>query len=253
MLGPLFSASASWGFFNVNFGLGGVGTGIDFLGIGRQALNFATGGGLNFAGPTFDVASPLFNFTRSIDVGAFASSARNGGAYAASGGDYGIQRVGYAEDQRNRTPDKYDLWNNRHPLAPHDIRTLDAARHRQEAASLPLPIRVMGALGTVQRGVEDAVLWGLTGRTRQEVALGVTTGTVSSAYRLGLVERDVYRNDEWFTQQPGFAYVEDGVGAAFNPLNWSAATGVAGRVARTTLPTAGPRGAIVSYDTALSR
>jgi hypothetical protein len=73
VLGPIFSASLSWGFFDLNLGINGLNFGPNLLALGRQGLSTLTGNGFRFGLPSFNVATPLFDFTRSIDVGAFLS------------------------------------------------------------------------------------------------------------------------------------------------------------------------------------
>jgi RHS repeat-associated protein len=81
VVGPLFAANLTWGAFEAGFGLGGFYAGPNWFELGREALSFATGGGLGIGMPSFSISTPIFNFSQSLNVAAFLPGGMSG-AYA---------------------------------------------------------------------------------------------------------------------------------------------------------------------------
>jgi len=72
-LGTIFTASFSWGFFDLNLGVGGLNFGPNLLDLGRQGFSALTGGGFNVGLPTFNLKTPFFSLAGNLDVGALQS------------------------------------------------------------------------------------------------------------------------------------------------------------------------------------
>lgn len=94
------SVTFSWGFFNASYGLGGFSNGLNFLDIGRQALNLAGGNGFSWGLPTVSVNSPILNLASSVINASLGQLTPEYG----SAPNYGIALAGYDEPYQYEGP-----------------------------------------------------------------------------------------------------------------------------------------------------